>query len=138
MRERRRVPRQHAATWSGCCRIDGDPTYSWRECDVFDVSALGVGIDVRISRPSGLVARRISVRVPSVLGPSIDLTLRGEVRNASAGEDGVIRVGIEFINLSEGELYLIDLLQSEECLIDLLRRATSERLNALMSSGRPE
>lgn len=118
--ERRRVPR-HAATWSGCCRIDGDPTYAWRECDVYDVSALGLGIDLHISRPSGLVGRRISVRVPSVLGPWGDLTLRGDIKNASARRAGMIRVGIEFVELSENEQCLVDVLQNESELVDLLQ-----------------
>lgn len=119
MRERRRLPR-HSATWSGSCLIDGDPTSAWRECEVFDVSATGVGIDLHLPRPSGLVGRRITVRVPSIVGPSIDLTLRGDVRNMSAGQEGMTRVGILFVDLSESELYLVDLLHSELCLVDLL------------------
>lgn len=45
----------------------------------------------------------------------------------------MIRVGIEFVDLSENELHLVDLLQGELFLVDLLARPTSERLSSFTS-----
>jgi hypothetical protein len=44
------------------------------------------------------------------MGASIDVTLTGEVRNAKAGPEGVVRVGIEFVDLSKTERSIVDLL----------------------------
>ena len=70
---------------------------------------LGVGMDFRHPDPPDLVGRRITVRLP--VGGSFDITFTGEVRNTKAGPDGVVRVGIEFVGLSEDELYIVDLLE---------------------------
>jgi hypothetical protein len=95
---RRRVQRQ-SAVWMGSCHVEGGPSHLWRDCAVFDFSSLGVGMDLRHPVSSDLVGRRVSVRLP--VGASIDMTLTGEVRNAKAGPNGILRVGIEFAGLSE-------------------------------------
>ncbi len=102
---RRRVQRQ-SAVWMGSCHVEGEPSDLWRDCGVFDFSNFGLGMDLR--PPSDLVGCRVSVRLP--VGSSIDVTLAGEVRNAKAGPDGVVRVGIEFVGLSKTERSLVDLL----------------------------
>jgi hypothetical protein len=105
---RRRAERQ-SAVWIGSCQVEGDPSDQWRECGVFDLSTVGVGMDLRHPEASDLVGRRISVRLP--VGASIDMTLTGEVRNAKAGPDGIVRAGIELVGLSETEHSIVDLLQ---------------------------
>jgi hypothetical protein len=102
---RRRAERQ-SAVWMGSCHVAGEPSDLWRECGVFDFSKFGLGMDLR--HPSDLVGSRVSVRLP--VGPSIDVTLTGEVRNAKAGPDGVVRIGIEFVGLSKSERSIVDLL----------------------------
>jgi hypothetical protein len=86
--------------------VEGEPSDQWRDCGVFDFSNFGLGMDLR--HPSDLVGSRVSVRLP--VGVSIDVILTGEVRNAKAGPDGVMRVGIEFVGLSEAERSMVDLL----------------------------
>ncbi len=108
MEDRRRVERQ-SAVWMGTCHVEGDSSDLWRDCGVFDFSALGVGMDFRHPDSVDVVGRRISVRLP--VGDSIDITFTGEVRNAKAGPDGIVRAGIEFVGLSEEELYIVDLLE---------------------------
>lgn len=107
MENRRRAQRQ-SAVWMGSCRVEDEPSHRWRDCGVFDFSSLGVGLDFRHPDSSDLVGRRVSVRLP--VGASIDMTLTGEVRNAKAGPDGIVRVGIEFAGLCETERSIIDLL----------------------------
>ena len=102
---RRRAQRQ-SVVWMGSCHVEGEPSDLWRDCGVFDFSNFGLGMDLR--HPSDLVGCRVSVRLP--VGASIDVTLTGEVRNAKAGPDGVVRVGIEFMGLSKTECSIVDLL----------------------------
>jgi PilZ domain len=92
----------------GSCHVEGEPSHLWRDCGVFDFSFIGVGMDLRHPDSSDLVGRRVSVRLP--VGASIDMTLTGEVRNAKAGPDGVVRAGLEFAALSEVERSIVDVL----------------------------
>ena len=108
MDNRRRAERQ-SAVWMGSCRVEDESSDAWRECGVFDFSTLGAGMDFRHSHSSDLVGRRIAVRLP--VGASMDISLTGEVRNAKAGPDGIVRVGIEFVGLSETERSVVDLLE---------------------------
>jgi hypothetical protein len=103
---RRRAERQ-PAVWIGSCRVEGETAEPWRECGVFDFSKFGLGMDLR--HPSDLVGSRVSVRLP--VGASIEVIVSGEVRNAKPGPEGVVRVGIEFVGLSETERSMVDLLE---------------------------
>jgi PilZ domain len=119
--DRRRVERQ-SALWMGLCHIQDEPADLWRECAIIDISTLGVGIDLCHPDPVELLgmwqdgelrlhlSRRITVRLK--LGPSIDMTFAGEVRNAGSRPDGIVRAGIEFVGLTEAERSIVDLLTS--------------------------
>ena len=84
-----------------------------------DVSALGVGIELFHPDPVDLLglwqdeeirlhmSRRITVRLE--LGPSVEMTVAGEVRNAGSDPDGIVRAGIEFVGLTEAERSIVDL-----------------------------
>ena len=108
MEDRRRAQRQ-PAVWMGSCHVEGDSSDLWRECGVFDFSTLGVGMDFRHDDPADVVGRRISVRLS--VGESIDIAFTGVVRNIKAGPGGIVRAGVEFVGLSEDELYIVDLLE---------------------------
>jgi hypothetical protein len=106
----------------GLCHIQDEPADQWRECAIIDISPLGVGIDLCHPDPIELLgmwqdgelrlhlSRRITVRLK--LGPSIDMTFAGEVRNAGSRPDGIVRAGIEFVGLTEAERSIVDLLTS--------------------------
>ncbi len=108
MEYRRRVPRQRAG-WYGSCLIGGESATEWCDCRVIDISVLGLGIQIHHSRPSELVGRRVSVEVPPV-GDSVNILLEGEIRNAALSPGGTVRVGIEFIGLSDAERSIVDIL----------------------------
>ena len=111
MENRRRAVRQ-SAVWIGLCHVHGDSFETWRDCGVFDLSAFGVGMDLRHPDALGLVGRSVSVRLP--IGVSMDMTLTGEVRNANDGPDGIVRVGIEFEDaFSDTERSIVDLLERD-------------------------
>jgi hypothetical protein len=102
----------------GHCHVENDPSDMWRECEIRDVSTLGLGIEFSYPDPVELLglwqdgelrlrmSRRITVRLE--LGPSVDMTVAGEVRNAGSGPDGSIRAGIEFVSLTEPERSIVD------------------------------
>jgi len=84
------------------------PIHHLDGCGVFDFSTLGVGMDFRHPDPLDLIGRRVFVRLS--IGGSIDMTFTGVVRNAKIGPDEIVRTGIEFVGLTEDELYIVDLL----------------------------
>lgn len=110
MENRRRVPRQSVA-WRGrgYCHVQGESAYGWRDCQVLDISSLGLGIELHHFWPSELVGRHISVDLPAV-GNSVNLMLQGTIRNAELMPGSVVRLGIEFVGLSVEELSIIDVL----------------------------
>ena len=108
MGNRRRVPRQ-TACWSGFCHVEGESASGWRDCRIIDISMLGFGIRMQHSRPSDLVGRRVSVEVPAV-GDSINVRFEGEVKNVSRSTLRSVRIGIEFVHLSNTERAILEVL----------------------------
>jgi hypothetical protein len=103
----------------GSCHVEDEPSDLWRKCAIIDVSRLGVGIELCHPDPIELLgmwqdgalrlhlSRRITVRLE--FGPSVEMTVAGEVRNAGSVPDGIVRAGIEFVGLSETERSMVDL-----------------------------
>lgn len=108
MENRRRAERQ-SALWMARCQVVGEDSDQWRECAIFDLSALGLGIDFPHPKASRLLNRRITVLIE--LGRSIDMTVSGEVRNAEKGPDAIVRAGIEFVGLTDTERSVVGLLE---------------------------
>jgi hypothetical protein len=93
------------------CQIEGEPSERWLECAIFDITTLGMGIDLCHPGATELLSRRITVLLE--LGPSVDMTVTGEVRHAGSEPDGVVRAGIEFVALTETERSIVDLLERQ-------------------------
>jgi hypothetical protein len=91
------------------CQVAGEDGDLWRECAIFDLSTLGLGIDFPHPKASKLLNRRITVLIE--LGRSIDMTVTGEVRNAESGSDGIVRAGLEFVGLTDTERSVVGLLE---------------------------
>jgi hypothetical protein len=120
VKNRRRSERQ-SALWMCHCHLEDEPSDLWRECAITDISKRGVGIDLYHPDVVELLGlwqdgeirlhpnRRIRVRLE--LGPSVDITVAGEVRNAGSGPDGLIRAGIEFVGLSKAERSIVGYLE---------------------------
>ena len=101
MENRRRAHRQPAG-WAASYRLAGDPVGAWRDCRVVDISMLGVGITFDHPNPPELSGRLISVNLPGD-GSCVNVRLEGEIKNATGTMSRDLRVGIEFIGLSETE-----------------------------------
>lgn len=95
----------------GTCHVAGDAREQTRDCGIFDISMLGVGMDFHYADPMRLEGRRVSVRLP--LGDSVEVSFTGEVRNVRAGPGGIVRAGIEFVDLMDSERSIVDLLESD-------------------------
>ncbi len=63
---------------------------------------LGIGITFECPEPAELSGRTISVNLPGD-GSCVKVRLEGEIKSATATLSGEIRVGIEFVRLSESE-----------------------------------
>lgn len=98
---RRLLPRQFA-DWRGWYMIEGDPTQRWRECRVVDISTAGAGLELRDATPGETEGRRIILAVQ----------LTAEVRYTRE-DDGSLRVGTQFVDLSDAErAYIASLVES--------------------------
>ena len=101
MDNRRRLHR-HPAGWASSYRLAGDPVGEWHHCRVIDISMLGLGITLDHPNPSELTGRLISVNLPGD-GNCVNVRLEGQIKNAAPTLSREIRIGIEFIRLSETE-----------------------------------
>ena len=111
MEHRRRVVRRSAG-WFGICHIEGESDPSWRDCQVIDISLLGLGITLHHFWPAELVGRHITVEAPAA-GDAVNVRLEGTIKNADRGSGGIVRMGIEFVGvISESELAVADALGS--------------------------
>jgi hypothetical protein len=43
----------------------------------------------------------------------MDMTLTGDVKNAKGGPDGIVRIGVEFEDVSDTERSIVDLLERD-------------------------
>ena len=98
----------------GTCHVSGDAPNLVRDCGIFDISTLGVGMDFHYADPMRLEGRRVAVRLP--LGDSVEVAFTGEVRNVRPGPGGIVRTGIEFVDLMDSERSIVDLLEYETAL----------------------
>jgi hypothetical protein len=87
---RRLLPRQ-AANWGGTYVVEADPEKRWRDCRVIDISSLGAGFELLDAPPEATEGQRIFVAVH----------MRGEIRNSRASKGGHLRVGTQFIDLTD-------------------------------------
>jgi hypothetical protein len=119
MEYRRRVPRRPAGL-AGFCYIEGEEPARWRDCEVIDISVLGLGVTFHHPQPWELIGRRITV--DAVTGEdSVTIRLDGEIRNAAPTLEGDVRIGLEFVGRTKGDDAVTALLN--EMRIDELRGA---------------
>ncbi len=98
---RRFLPRQFA-DWEGTYLVEGDPEMRWRDCRVVDISSAGAGVEL-IDPPSDVAeGNRIFISVH----------LQAEIRHAADLRGDRLRVGAQFVELSEAErAYMAELNQ---------------------------
>lgn len=105
---RRRVPRE-LIKWPAAFRIDGEDV--WSECEVVDISVVGVGIETTAKPASDLLDHKIFVEVHTPAGASVTLSLTATVRYLVPRPNGKFRLGGEFAGLSEVERSILETLE---------------------------
>jgi len=90
--------------------VEGRRRFEWRDCLVLDISRLGVGLSLDGAIPKDLIGDRIVVEV-HLPGTSVIIRLKGEVRHAAHDVRGGARIGMEFVELSEIERSVLDVLE---------------------------
>lgn len=89
---KRLLPRKFIG-WQGKYMIEDDPAATWRDCRIVDVSKFGAGLELVGATPDETAGRNI------ILADN----LRGEVRHCVAANSEGLRVGIEFVGLTESD-----------------------------------
>jgi hypothetical protein len=108
-KERRRRPRHGAAHWQGRYRFGG--ATAWRECELVDVSATGVGFQAFMLETDALPMADLELELVDRGDPEPDpLRLVGRVRHLTRSNAGHVRVGMEFVGLNEFEGRLLAML----------------------------
>jgi hypothetical protein len=87
---RRVLPRQ-LTDWGGRYLIEGDSDTRWRHCRVVDISSAGAGIKLLGATADEAQDRHILVTVH----------FRAAVKNTGPCRDGALRVGAQFVDLTE-------------------------------------
>ncbi len=103
MRDRRRTQRQTAG-WRATCLVDEPElgTKEWRECWVLDVATGGLSITMLHRNPSELLGRAILVEFPA-MSQWVSVRLEGQINNIEEMAPELVRIGIEFVELSKEE-----------------------------------
>jgi PilZ domain len=103
MRDRRRAARQTAG-WRATCLIDEPElgTKEWRECWVLDLSTNGLALTMLHRNPSEMLGRSILVEFPA-MSQWVSVRLEGRINNIEEMAPELVRVGIEFEELSKEE-----------------------------------
>ena len=109
METRRRLPRQ-PADWPGKYHF-GESDKADGICRVVDISRMGIGVELIGERPHDPIGRRLVVEVQGPAGGSIRIFMAGEVRHVESMPNDGIRVGLEFTDLSDMELSILDALE---------------------------
>jgi hypothetical protein len=81
--------------------IEDDPERRWRNCRVVDVSSAGAGVELLDATQEETSGRRIILAV----------SIRADVRHTEATGSDATKVGIQFVDLSEGERTYIESLE---------------------------
>ena len=109
MQHRRRAPRVQAdwpATWT--LYGPGGPS---GQGVVLDVSLIGFGLEVLGPPLEGLVGRGVTVEAPAVMGSCVNIRLAGQVVRQDPYDQGTTRVGVEFLDLSESEQSVLNVMR---------------------------
>lgn len=115
---RRKSPRVQVQGWHGRCRVvDGGPG-EWTECQLANISLIGAGLDLWTDSTTDLTGKQLIMELVPPTGESMVVRLSGWISRTSFESAFHVRVGIEFIDLSEVELTILTVMaQSQGALV---------------------
>jgi hypothetical protein len=101
-KERRRRQRHAAAHWEGRYRFGG--ATAWRPCELVDVSATGAGFQAFILPSDAVPLADVELELVDRADPEPDaVRLTGRIAHLTRSHAGHLRVGIEFVGLTDLE-----------------------------------
>ena len=108
-KERRRRNRHSVAGWTGRYRLEG--ASGWRDCTLVDVSESGAGFEAFMLATDAVSLSTAELELVDGSGAGEDaIRLRGQVRHLTRSSEGHVRVGVEFLGLTELEGRLLGML----------------------------
>ena len=108
-KERRRRNRHSASGWTGRYRLEG--ASAWRDCTLVDLSETGAGFQAFMLATDAVSMSTAELElVDGSRGGADPIRLRGQVCHLTRSSEGHVRVGIEFVELTELEARLIGML----------------------------
>jgi hypothetical protein len=72
---------------------------------------MGAGVEVFGDAPLDPLGRQLIADVRGPAGASMGLHIEGKVRNVSLGSSGGVRLGVEFVGLTDIEQAIVDSLE---------------------------
>lgn len=91
--EQRRLSPRQVTDWRGKYMIESDPEGRWRSCRVIDTSSAGAGLELADATAREIEGRRIILAVQ----------LKVEVRHSREAPNEKLRVGAQFVELTQAE-----------------------------------
>jgi hypothetical protein len=117
----RRVLRREVE-WTTRYMLEGSRNQNWHEARVLDISRGGAGVELFEVTPEEARAHRVLLEFD--IPPAV-LRLHGEVRHLGPGDDGGVRVGLQFAGLSVLERDMLDtLLERDSATLPMQRRSS--------------
>ncbi|MGD0380651.1 MAG: PilZ domain-containing protein [Acidimicrobiales bacterium] len=89
---RRLLPRQFA-DWGGAYLIEDEPERRWRDCRVIDISSAGAGVELIDAPWEASAGNHILIAVH----------LRGEIRHTGPSQGDRLRIGTQFVGLTDAQ-----------------------------------
>jgi hypothetical protein len=102
---------RQAADWPGRYRFEEDPDVGDGRCRLVDVSRVGAGVEVFGDTPINPIGHRVTVDVREPGDATIGVRLTGTVRNITLGHSGGVRIGVQFVEVSELGRAILDALE---------------------------
>lgn len=126
-KERRRKARHEVLGWTGRYRLQH--ASAWRECTVVDISETGAGFQAFMLPTDALPMMTAELELVDGSGNAEEtIRLRGTISHLTRSQEGHVRVGIEFLGLTELEARLLGM---------LFGRDGSGRARQAIGSSRP-
>jgi len=108
-RDQRRQGRHAVDLWSGRYRLED--ASGWRECRLVDVSETGAGFDAFMLPTDAASVSTAELEIVDPYGDAdTPIIVKGNVRHLTRSPDGQVRVGLEFVGLTDLEGRLLGLL----------------------------
>jgi hypothetical protein len=108
-KEQRRKARHAVHGWTGRYRLQD--ASGWRDCAVVDISETGAGFEAYMLPTDAVPLTTAELELADRSGNADEIIrLRGKISHLTRSQEGHVRIGIEFVGLTELEGRLLGML----------------------------